>query len=62
MTLIYAHTTAHNLRTSLVSLGFLMLPAPEAGDFVELLLIYFSYSVYWILGVGKGGGLLSGEV
>jgi len=30
----------HTLPTSTVSLGSLILPAPEAGDFVELLLLY----------------------
>jgi hypothetical protein len=38
-TLIYAHTTLHNLPTCDISLGSLKLPAPEARDFVELVLI-----------------------
>ena len=36
----YAHTTSHTLPTSNINLGSLTLPAPEAGDFVELLLLY----------------------
>jgi hypothetical protein len=50
-TLIYAHTTSRTLPNSrtlpisrtlptfYISLGSLMLPAPEAGDFVDLLLL-----------------------
>jgi len=60
--LTYAHTTSRSLPTCDVSLAFLMFPAPEAGDFVESLLPYFSYSLWWILGSWKGRGLLSREV
>lgn len=35
-TLIYTHTTSCTLPTCDISLGSLMLPAPEAGDFVEI--------------------------
>ena len=38
-TLIYAHTTSWTLPTCDVSLGTITLPAPEAGNFVELLLL-----------------------
>jgi len=34
------HTTLRILQASDISLGSLTLPAPEAGDFVELLLLY----------------------
>jgi hypothetical protein len=37
-TLIYAHTPSPTLPTCDISLGSLTLPAPTAGDFVELLL------------------------
>jgi len=37
---IYAHTTSRTLPMCDVSLGWLNLPAPEAGVFVELLLLY----------------------
>jgi hypothetical protein len=37
-TLIYAHTNSRTLPTCDISLGSLTLPAPEAGDFVELIL------------------------
>ena len=39
-TLIYAHTTSRTAPTCDVSLGSLTLPAPEAGDFVDLILLY----------------------
>jgi hypothetical protein len=39
-TLIYAHTTSPTLPTSDMSLGSLTLPAPKAGDFVDLILLY----------------------
>jgi len=39
-TLIYMHMTLCTLPTRAISLGSLMLPAPEAGDFVEILLLY----------------------
>ena len=38
--MIYAHTTSRTVRTCYISLGSLKLPAPEAGDFVELILLY----------------------
>jgi hypothetical protein len=38
--LIYAHTSSRTLVTCNVSLGSLTLPAPEGGDFVELVLLY----------------------
>jgi len=38
--LIWAHTTLRTLRTFDVSLGSLTIPAPEAGVFVELILLY----------------------
>ena len=38
-TLIYAHTTSRTVQTCDISLGSLTVPAPEAGDFVELLLL-----------------------
>jgi len=37
ITLIYAHTTSRTLPTCDINLGSLTLPAPKAGDFVELL-------------------------
>ena len=40
-TLIYAHTTSRTLPTCDISLGSLTLTAPEAGDFVELIVHYF---------------------
>ena len=42
-TLTYVHMTPHNLATCNTSLGSLMLPVPEAGDFAELLLLYYNY-------------------
>jgi hypothetical protein len=39
-TLIYAHTNSRNLSTSDTSLDSLLLPAPEAGDILELILLY----------------------
>jgi len=39
-TLIYAHTTSRTLPPFDISLGSLTLPAPEAGDVVELILLY----------------------
>jgi hypothetical protein len=39
-TLIYTHMTSRTLPTCDISLGSLMLTAPEAGDLVELLLLY----------------------
>jgi hypothetical protein len=38
--LIYAHTTLRTVLTCDISLGSLTLPASEAGDFVELILLY----------------------
>ena len=38
--LIYAHATSHTRLPCDISLGLLILPAPEAGDFVELILLY----------------------
>jgi hypothetical protein len=40
-TLIYAHTASRTLPTCDISLDTLTLPAPEAGDFVELIFSYF---------------------
>jgi hypothetical protein len=42
-TLIYAHTTSRVLPACDISLGSLTLPAPEAGDAVELILLYVKY-------------------
>ena len=39
-TLIYAHTTWRTLPACYVGLGSLTLPASEAGDFVELILVH----------------------
>jgi len=39
-TLNYAHTTSRTLPSCDVSLGCLTLPAPDAGDFVGLILLY----------------------
>jgi hypothetical protein len=39
-TLIYAHTTSRIFPACDISLSSLTLPAPETGDFVELLLLY----------------------
>ena len=39
-TLIYMHMTLCTLPTHDISLDLLMLPAPKAGDFVEILLLY----------------------
>jgi hypothetical protein len=36
---IYAHTTSRTLPTSEIDLGSLTLTAPEAGEFVELILL-----------------------
>jgi hypothetical protein len=41
-TLTYAHTTARTLTACDIILVCLTLPAPEAGDFVELILIYLT--------------------
>jgi hypothetical protein len=38
----YAHTTSRTLPTCDVSLGLLNLPAPESGDFVELIWVFFT--------------------
>jgi hypothetical protein len=38
-TLIYAYATSPNLPTCDISLGSLKLPAPENGEFVELILL-----------------------
>ena len=38
-TMIYAHTISHCLSTSVINLGSLMLPVPEAEDFLELILL-----------------------
>ena len=40
--LIYVHTTSRILSMCDISLGSLKLPAPEAGDIVELLLLKYS--------------------
>jgi len=37
---IYAHTASRSLPNCDISLGLLRLPVPEAGDFVESLLLY----------------------
>jgi len=39
-TVIYAHTTSRTVPTCNISLVLLMLPAHEAGDFVELIPLY----------------------
>jgi hypothetical protein len=41
-TLIYAHTASRTLPTCDISLGSLKLPAPESGNFLELILLYSS--------------------
>jgi len=38
-TVIYAHTTPRTFPTCDISLGSLMLPVPQAGDFVKLTLL-----------------------
>jgi hypothetical protein len=38
-TMIYAHTTSRTVPTCYISPGSLKLRAPEAGDFVELILL-----------------------
>jgi len=38
--MIYANTTSRTVPTCHISLGSLKLPAPEDGDFVELILLY----------------------
>jgi predicted alpha/beta superfamily hydrolase len=38
-TLIYGHSKSHILPTCDISLGMITVSAPEAGDFVELILI-----------------------
>jgi hypothetical protein len=42
-TLIYAHTTSRTLPICDVSIGSLTLSTPEAGEFVELIMIYVQY-------------------
>jgi hypothetical protein len=39
-TLIYSHATSRTVPSFDFSLGSLKLPAPEAGDFVELILLH----------------------
>jgi hypothetical protein len=39
-TLIYVHTTEYTLPVCDINLGSLTLPAPEAGDFVEVIFLY----------------------
>jgi hypothetical protein len=43
-TLTYAHTILCSLQTSDISLGLVTLPVPEAGDFVELILLHLPYT------------------
>jgi len=38
--MIYPHMNWRNLTTCDISAGFLTLPAPEGGDFMELILQY----------------------
>jgi hypothetical protein len=38
-TMIYAHTIPHYLSASVINLGSTMLLVPEAGDFLELILL-----------------------
>jgi len=38
-TMTYAHTISHYFSTSVINLGSPMLPVPEAGDFLELILL-----------------------
>jgi hypothetical protein len=45
-TLIYAHTSSRTLPTCDVSLRSLTLPAPEAGDLVEIILLH-TFSIFW---------------
>jgi hypothetical protein len=47
-TLIYAHSTSRTLPTCDARLGSLTLPAPEAGDFVKLILLYVCFYVMLI--------------
>jgi hypothetical protein len=37
--MIYTHKISHYLSTSDINFGFPMLPVPEAGDFLELILL-----------------------
>jgi len=39
-TMIYAHATSLTVATCNISLCLLMLPAHDAGDYVELILLY----------------------
>jgi len=57
-TLIYAHTTSRILPTGDISIGSLTLPAPEAGDFVELILLCKLVTVHWTRHEVTGGGEL----
>jgi hypothetical protein len=43
-TLIYAHTTSRTVPTCDISLSSLKLPLHEAGDFVKLRVLYFSFT------------------
>jgi len=43
--LTYTHTTSRTLPTCNIMLGWLTLPAPEAGDLVELFLLYRVWKV-----------------
>jgi hypothetical protein len=38
--MVYVHTTSLTLLTCDISLGSLLLPVPEAGDIVALILLY----------------------
>jgi len=44
-TLIYAHTISRTVLYCNISVVALKLPLPEAGDFVKLRLLYFSFTV-----------------
>ena len=43
--MIYEHTTSRNVLTCDSSLSSLKLPLPDAGDFVKLRVLYFSFTV-----------------
>jgi len=56
-TLIYAHTTSRTLPTGDISKGSLTVPAPEAGDFVELILLCKLVAVHCTRHEVTGGDL-----
>ena len=49
-TLIYTHTTSHTLPTCDIIQGSLMLPAPQARDLVQLIVLYLgNWIINWAL-------------